>query len=53
MLGSSRGALDMSAIGASPLIMVALLSTCSERAKATCFRRLYEDTSEPIHHSRY
>ena len=35
--GSSRGALDRSAIRAFPLIMVALLSTCGERAKATMF----------------
>ena len=35
--GSSRSALDRSAIGVSPRIMVALLSTCRERAKATMF----------------
>ena len=35
--GSSRCALDTSALGAFPLIMAALLSTCSERAKATMF----------------
>ena len=35
--GSSRRALDRSAIRASPLIMVALLSTYSERAKVTMF----------------
>ena len=45
--GTSRGVLDRSAIRAFPLIMVALLSTCSERAKVTMFSEVVMKT--PAH----